>query len=151
VLLSALPIVRRTRFCRRCSFNRRTSAAYYMSGKLLLASPAQSFLVPSILTDGLTAKFLMALASTVIVGSDPHGTHDHIFLSDGSGSLQTNSLSEHTPRWDRRIYPRSGPPRLSCLQKLPAVARVVTTTPPTSPRLTHACLSQGIHVSRGVS
>jgi hypothetical protein len=30
---------------------------------------------------------LQALASTVILGSEPRGTHDHILLSDGSGSL----------------------------------------------------------------
>jgi hypothetical protein len=37
----------------------------------------------------LTAKLLMALASTVILGSETHRTHAHILLSDGSGSLQT--------------------------------------------------------------
>jgi hypothetical protein len=35
----------------------------------------------------LTAKLLLALASTVILDSQSHGTHDHILLSDGSGSL----------------------------------------------------------------
>jgi hypothetical protein len=30
---------------------------------------------------------LLALASTVTLGSESHGTHDHILLSDGSGSL----------------------------------------------------------------
>jgi hypothetical protein len=30
---------------------------------------------------------MLALASTVILGSEPHGTNDHILLSDGSGSL----------------------------------------------------------------
>jgi hypothetical protein len=38
------------------------------------------------LTD-LTAKFQLALASTPILGSDPHGTDDHILLCDGTGSL----------------------------------------------------------------
>jgi hypothetical protein len=31
---------------------------------------------------------LLALASTVILGSESHGTHDHILLYDDSGSLQ---------------------------------------------------------------
>jgi hypothetical protein len=35
----------------------------------------------------LIAKLLLALASTVVVVSEPHGTHDHILLSDGSRSL----------------------------------------------------------------
>jgi hypothetical protein len=34
-------------------------------------------------------KLLLALASTLIRGSESHGTHDHVLLSDGSGSLQT--------------------------------------------------------------
>jgi hypothetical protein len=42
------------------------------------------------LTDCLTAKLLLALASTVILGSESHGTHYHILLSDGSGSIQTS-------------------------------------------------------------
>jgi hypothetical protein len=37
----------------------------------------------------MTAKLLLALASTVILGSESHETHDHTLLSDGSGSLQT--------------------------------------------------------------
>jgi hypothetical protein len=41
------------------------------------------------LTHWLTAKLLLALASTVTLGSESHGTHDHVLLSDGSGSLQT--------------------------------------------------------------
>jgi hypothetical protein len=41
------------------------------------------------LTDWLTAKLLLAVASTVILGSESHRTHDHILLSGGSGSLQT--------------------------------------------------------------
>jgi hypothetical protein len=40
----------------------------------------------------LPANFLLVLASTVILGSESHGTHDHILLSDGSGSL-LNTLS----------------------------------------------------------
>jgi hypothetical protein len=37
----------------------------------------------------LTAKLLLALAITVILGFESRGTHDHILLSDGSRSLQT--------------------------------------------------------------
>jgi hypothetical protein len=40
------------------------------------------------ITDRLIYKLLLVLASTVILGSDPHGTHDHILLPDGSESLQ---------------------------------------------------------------
>jgi hypothetical protein len=36
---------------------------------------------------GLTAKLLLALASTVILDFELYGTLDHILLSDGSGSL----------------------------------------------------------------
>jgi hypothetical protein len=41
----------------------------------------------------LSGKLLLALASTVILGSKFHGTHDQILLSDGSGSLQNSLLS----------------------------------------------------------
>jgi hypothetical protein len=37
----------------------------------------------------LSARFLLALAITMILGSESHGTYDHILLSDSSGSLQT--------------------------------------------------------------
>jgi hypothetical protein len=37
----------------------------------------------------LTAKLLLALASSFILGSEFHETH-HILLFDGSGSLQLN-------------------------------------------------------------
>jgi hypothetical protein len=40
----------------------------------------------------LLAKLLLALASTVILGSESHGTHDHILHSDGFGSLQSNLI-----------------------------------------------------------
>jgi hypothetical protein len=36
----------------------------------------------------LTVKLLLVLASTVILGSESHETHDHILLSQGFGSLQ---------------------------------------------------------------
>jgi hypothetical protein len=42
-----------------------------------------------------SSKLLVALASTVILGSESHGTHDHILLSDGSGSLKTTTLAVH--------------------------------------------------------
>jgi hypothetical protein len=35
-----------------------------------------------------SSKFLLALASTVILGPEFYGSHDRILLSDGSGSLQ---------------------------------------------------------------
>jgi hypothetical protein len=44
----------------------------------------------------LTAKLLLAFTSTVILCSEPHGTHDHILLFDGSGNIQhslTHSLA----------------------------------------------------------
>jgi hypothetical protein len=34
---------------------------------------------------------LLAIASAVILGSESHGTHDHILLFQGSGSCQTLS------------------------------------------------------------
>jgi hypothetical protein len=39
----------------------------------------------------MPVKLLLALASTVILGSKSHGFHDHILLSDGFGSLQTTA------------------------------------------------------------
>jgi hypothetical protein len=36
----------------------------------------------------LTAKLMLALGSTLILGSESHGTHDHILLPDGSRSVQ---------------------------------------------------------------
>jgi hypothetical protein len=57
----------------------------------------------------LTGKLLLVLASTVILGSESHGTQDYILLSDGSGSLQTidplnplGKLSKSKSRYDRR-------------------------------------------------
>jgi hypothetical protein len=41
----------------------------------------------------LTAKLLLVLASTTILGSESHGTHDYISLSDGAGTLQTTEIS----------------------------------------------------------
>jgi hypothetical protein len=45
----------------------------------------------------LTAKLLLGLASTVILDSESHGTHGHILLSEGSGSLQPLT-------WNRNGY-----------------------------------------------
>jgi hypothetical protein len=36
----------------------------------------------------LSAKLVLTLASTVILSSESYGTHDHILLSGGSGSLR---------------------------------------------------------------
>jgi hypothetical protein len=47
------------------------------------------------LTDSLTAEFQLALISAVILGSESHGTHNHILFSDGCGSLQNL-----TANWD---------------------------------------------------
>jgi hypothetical protein len=44
--------------------------------------------------DSLTAKLLLALSNKVVLGSESHGTHDHILLSDGSGSLQTTNCGD---------------------------------------------------------
>jgi hypothetical protein len=43
------------------------------------------------LTYRMFVKFLLVLASTVILASKSHGTQDHNLPSDGSGSLQTTS------------------------------------------------------------
>jgi hypothetical protein len=42
---------------------------------------------------GQSAKLALALASTVILGSESRGTHGHIFLSQFSGSLWANRKS----------------------------------------------------------
>jgi hypothetical protein len=44
-----------------------------------------------------SSKLLLAIASTGIHGSESHGTHDHILLSDGSGSLQTTPGTRALP------------------------------------------------------
>jgi hypothetical protein len=41
---------------------------------------------------------LLALASTVILSSESHGTHGHILLSDCSGSFTTIEHSVRTPQ-----------------------------------------------------
>jgi hypothetical protein len=43
----------------------------------------------------------MALASTAILGSEDHGIHDYISLSDGSGTLQTTEVSSLKARLPR--------------------------------------------------
>jgi hypothetical protein len=40
-----------------------------------------------IMLDWLTAKLLLTLACTVILGSESHESHDHVLLSDDSRSL----------------------------------------------------------------
>jgi hypothetical protein len=42
----------------------------------------------------LAGKLLLALASTVILGSHSRGTHELILLSDGSGSLHNRYLHQ---------------------------------------------------------
>jgi hypothetical protein len=41
-----------------------------------------------VVTLAQSSKLLLALASTVIPGSESRGTQDHILFPDGSGSLQ---------------------------------------------------------------
>jgi hypothetical protein len=53
----------------------------------------------------LTAKLLLALVGTVILGSEYQKTHDHILLSDGSGSLQTLLLA-HLYKWNSWTTPQ---------------------------------------------
>jgi hypothetical protein len=45
-------------------------------------------------TNWLPVKLLLALASTMILVSKFHGTHDHIWLSIGSGSHQTTHVPD---------------------------------------------------------
>jgi hypothetical protein len=52
---------------------------------------------------------LLALASALILVSQPHGTHDHNLLPDGSGSLQTSLLDKFGPV-TRNIIIHSFPP-----------------------------------------
>jgi hypothetical protein len=40
--------------------------------------------LPGMFNTSKTAKLLLALASTMILGSEYHGTHGHILISDGS-------------------------------------------------------------------
>jgi hypothetical protein len=49
-------------------------------------------LMPS--NDELTAKWLLAFASIVILGFESRGTHDHILLSHVSGSRATVVCAE---------------------------------------------------------
>jgi hypothetical protein len=56
------------------------------------------------LTGCLTAKLLLVLASRVILGSESRETHDHILLSDYSGSLQTSPrLASSVGRWGKLL------------------------------------------------
>jgi hypothetical protein len=43
-----------------------------------------------------SSKLLLLLASTVVLGSESHGTHGHILHPGGSGSLQTSLLHSIT-------------------------------------------------------
>jgi hypothetical protein len=42
------------------------------------------------MTDWLTAKLLLALNSTVILGSKSHGSNNHTYCYDSSGSLHAS-------------------------------------------------------------
>jgi hypothetical protein len=66
--------------CSPLSVNRRFGSTY----RLHLQGPKISWAKNSVKADGL-----LALASTVILGSESQRTHGHILLSDNSGSLQT--------------------------------------------------------------
>jgi hypothetical protein len=48
----------------------------------------------------VTAKLLLALASTAILGSEFQGFRDHILLSDGCGSPQTTYHSTNLTHED---------------------------------------------------
>jgi hypothetical protein len=53
--------------------------------------------------DWLTTKLLLALDSTVILSS--HGTHGHILMSNGLGSLETDCCHwERLPKFEVRSY-----------------------------------------------
>jgi hypothetical protein len=60
-----------------------------------------------------SSKLLLALASTVILGSESHGSHDHILLCDDSGCLQTPDVEDQVPVFmspsDRvaQLYPQA--------------------------------------------
>jgi hypothetical protein len=47
----------------------------------------------NLLADSLTAKLLLAIASTVIVGYKSHGSNDHIVLSHSSEGISRNRRS----------------------------------------------------------
>jgi hypothetical protein len=109
---------------------------YYFLLPLAVYRHTQSFsiscLVPqcSVITAWLTAKLLLALASKVILGSKSHGTHYHILLPDGSGSL--HSL---TPLWlwlTGLVW--SGKLLYTTLSKNANI-----TMPPKAPWLVHTC------------
>jgi hypothetical protein len=42
-----------------------------------------------VIVNFLTAELLLVFASTAVLGSEPHGTHDYTLPSDGSGNFQT--------------------------------------------------------------
>jgi hypothetical protein len=54
----------------------------------------------------------------VILGSESHSTHDHILLSDGSGSVETqNSVSESKSRYDGRSVRLGVEPHLGLMTR----------------------------------
>jgi hypothetical protein len=56
---------------------------------ILLSHESGSRETRPVMREWLTVKFLLVLASTVILGSEFHETHDHILLSHESGSRET--------------------------------------------------------------
>jgi hypothetical protein len=70
-----------------------------------ISSPAGNR-IPSVLpVASHYTDWLLALASTVILGSETHGTHAHILPSDCSGSLQTHPVTIMTELF--RLYTRT--------------------------------------------
>jgi hypothetical protein len=71
-----------------------------------------------------SAKLLLVLASTVIFDTESHGTHGHILVSDGAGSLQRcpHALSL------TRLIPCSSPVRVTADQFFlaPGILRIIT-------------------------
>jgi hypothetical protein len=83
-----------TRFCFQYTFITRT----LMENSDIIS---RNFSFVRLLTNGMTypgrsVKFMLVIASTVILGSGSPGTHDHIYLSHNSESRET---THHVPRF----------------------------------------------------
>jgi hypothetical protein len=97
-------------------------------------------------TIALTAKLLLTLSSTIVLGSEYHGTHDLILLSDASSRLQSpalwNKLSQSVIVFASRcsvIVPNSGNSALV----LAAISHLVLNWPLTSYK--KLCLGWWLH------
>jgi hypothetical protein len=81
-----------------------TRAAQKMAPPAILRCRGNVFTKPLLSNDkGIhssinSSELLLALASTVILGSEYQGTHDHILLCDGSGSFHTIASAVHVHR-----------------------------------------------------